>query len=229
MSFSGFDPDLIQFLKDLEKNNDKKWFEKNKKRFEESVQIPMLQFIEAMEPRLRNITSHLVAIPKKTGGSLSRIYRDVRFSKDKTPFHNYVMAKFIHEVGKNHPSAGFFIKIEPDQVCFGSGACGLDNPAISKIRSHIDSFPKEWVKARDNKKFKKLYGELGGGRLKRPPRGYEEDHPLIEDLKRKDFMAGCPMKTDVLLKKNLPAEAEKIMAAASPLVGFVNESLGLPF
>ena len=96
-SFVGFDADLVQFLKDLDANNNREWFNANKARFEASVQGPLLDLIEALAPRLAKISPHIIADPRKVGGSLMRIYRDTRFSKDKSPYKTYMAAQFRHD------------------------------------------------------------------------------------------------------------------------------------
>ena len=117
--FQRFDAKLVAFLRALDRNNDKKWFQANKDRFSAEVQEPMLAFVEALAPRIRRISKHIVVEAKKSGGSLSRIFRDTRFSKDKSPYHTHVAAIFHHAVGKKAPAPGFFFRIDTKEVTLG--------------------------------------------------------------------------------------------------------------
>jgi len=229
MPFNGFDADLVQFLKELDKNNDREWFTANKARFEDSVQGPLLEFIEALAPRLEKISPHVVADPRKVGGSLMRIYRDTRFSNDKSPYKTFMAAQFRHAQGKDIHAPGFYIQININETLLGTGIWQPPTDVVGKIRAAIDANPKAWLKARDDKKFVSLYGPLAGESLKRPPAGYDKEHPLVEDLKRKDFAAFRTLKPKDILKKDFVAEAEKTYAASKPLMQFLHDALELPF
>ncbi|MCH7945702.1 MAG: TIGR02453 family protein, partial [Armatimonadetes bacterium] len=109
-------PELLKFLSDLKKNNNRQWFQKNKDRYESDVREPLLKFIEAFEPRLHKISPHFIADARKTGGSLFRIYRDTRFSHDKRPYKTHAGVQFRHERAKDVHAPGFYLHIEPKQV-----------------------------------------------------------------------------------------------------------------
>lgn len=172
MAFTAFDKALLAFLRDLRKNNNRDWFQQSKARYEESVREPMLAFIEAMAPKLARISPHIVADARKVGGSLFRINRDTRFSKDKRPYKENVAAQFRHAEGKNVRAPGFYIHIDPDEVRLGTGIWQPETPAVAKIREAIDRDGGAWKKATRGKAFKDRYGELAGDSLKRPPRGF---------------------------------------------------------
>ena len=106
--FNGFKPSFFKFFKDLANNNNRPWFNENKSRYEDQVCAPLLAFIEGMAPRLKRVSKHYRAIPKKTGGSMFRIYRDVRFSKDGRPYKEHGACQFRHELGKDAHAPGFF-------------------------------------------------------------------------------------------------------------------------
>jgi uncharacterized protein (TIGR02453 family) len=179
-----FSDDFFDFLKDLKRHNDRAWFAKNKGRFEKSVQESALSFIAAAGPKLRSISRHIVAEPKAFGGSLSRIYRDTRFSKDKTPYHTHIGIHFFHD-GAGDDEAhrpGFFLHLEPTENGAYSGVLRPEAGALKAIREAIVRKSAEWKKAT------KSPVELWGESLKRPPPGFDPEHPLVEDLKRKDFV-----------------------------------------
>ncbi len=227
--FEGLGKGLVAFLRDLERNNKREWFQKNKARYQECVQEPMLAFIRALAPKLEGFAPHIVASDSKTGGSLMRIHRDVRFSKDKRPYNTHASAQFRHERGKAGPAPGFYVRIDTKEVWLGTGIWQPDTPAVTKIRKRIESKPAEWKKARDAKAFKTAFKELGGESLKRPPRGFDPEHPYVEDLKRKDFVAFAEWKATLVTKADFPAAVAKAYAASNKFMAFLCDALGLPF
>ncbi len=178
-----FSPTFLQFLTDLGANNNREWFAENKGRFEAEVKAPLLNFISDFGPKLEGISEHFVADPRGNGGSMFRIYRDTRFSKDKTPYKTNAAAQFRHIAGKDVHAPGFYLHIEPTEVFAGCGIWRPDSTALKKIRDAICDDPAAWKKVINRKAFKDRF-KLGGASLKRPPRGYDPEHALIEDLKR---------------------------------------------
>lgn len=187
-AFEGFPKGCIPYLRQLAKHNERAWFNERKQRYEDCVRTPALEFIEAMAPELKKISPHFRAVPKKVGGSLMRVYRDTRFAKDKTPFKTNVGIQFRHELGKDVHAPGFYVHIEPGNCFIGAGIWHPEPKVLNAIRAFIADNPNAWKQATRGRAFKRDF-ELVGDRLKRPPRGYPPDHDLIEDLKRKDFIA----------------------------------------
>ena len=134
---TGFTPATIRFLTELRNNNNRDWFNANKHRYENDVVAPSLNFITVMDARLKKISPHFRAIPKKTGGSLMRVYRDTRFAKDKTPYKTNIGIQFRHELGKDVHAPGFYVHVEPNQVFLGVGIWRPDPKALGKIRGEI--------------------------------------------------------------------------------------------
>ena len=174
------------FLDELAANNNRAWFEENKPRYEALVREPAMEFISAMGPALEKFAPHFHADPRKIGGSLMRVYRDTRFSRDKTPYKTNIGIQFRHALGKDVHAPGFYVHIATDECFFGAGCWHPDPDTLGKIRDLIAANPKKWLAARDNKKFVTDWA-LSGDSLTRPPRGYAIDHPAIGDLKRKDL------------------------------------------
>lgn len=216
-----FDPDLLKFLGELKRNNNRDWFNANKKRFEASVQAPALAFIRAMGPRLKKISKSLTANDSKTGGSLFRIYRDVRFAKDKRPYQEYVAMRFLHE---KPAGPGCYLAITAQDITLGAGVWQPDKVPLDQIRKAIASNPKAWAKARSAPGF-----ELGGEVLARPPKGYEKDHPAIEDIKRKDFVLFKKLRPQQVLAKDFATAVATEYASAKPFLKFLADALKLPF
>jgi uncharacterized protein (TIGR02453 family) len=183
-----FEAALFAYLRDLKANNERPWFQANKARYENELRGPMLSFIEAFAPHLEKISPHFLADPKPVGGSLFRIYRDTRFSNDKTPYKTHAGAHFRHERAKDAHAPGFYLHMEPDNVFMGAGIWRPDGPSLGKIREAIVKDPKRWKRLSTAKPLRDAGIALTGDSLKRPPRGFDPEHPLIEELKRKNFI-----------------------------------------
>ncbi|NOZ39523.1 MAG: DUF2461 domain-containing protein [Planctomycetes bacterium] len=226
--FPGFPLGLLHFLNDLSKNNKRDWFQANKLRYETELLEPSLAFIEAMAGPLEKISPHFCAVPKKVGGSLMRIYRDVRFAKDKRPYKTNVGIHFRHELGKDVHAPGFYFHIAPDEVFFGAGIWHPDSKALGKIRKAIDKDPATWKKAQRGKAFRDRF-EFGGDSLVRPPKGFDAEHPLIDDLRRKDHIGVFHFDHDALFDPSIVKEASAAFRAAKPLMAFLCQAIGVKF
>ena len=227
--FDGFSTDLIKFLKDLKQNNNREWFNDNKQRYRDSIVEPMCDFIAAMNDPLRKISPRFVADPRANGGSMFRIYRDTRFAKDKTPYKGNVGCHFRHQAGKDAHAPGFYLHIEPGNVFFGGGIWMPPNPNLNKIRTAIVESPKKWEKVKKNSSIKNRTDGIGGDGLKRAPRGYDENHPYIDDLKRKSFFAMTNSSDKLITDQMFMQEVVKTFKAVSPLMEFLTEAQGLAY
>lgn len=183
-----FGQESLSFLRKLARNNNRDWFEQNKTDYEQMIRTPALNFISDMAYDLALQSPHFLALARKVGGSLMRVHRDVRFSKDKQPYKTNIGIQFRHEQGKDVHAPGFYVHIEPSACFIGVGIWRPDATALGKIREALVTHPEKWTAAISNKAFNKHF-EPGGESLSRPPRGYAKDHPLIDELKRKDFIA----------------------------------------
>ncbi len=163
---------------------------------------PCLDFITAMAEPLAGFAPNFLAWPRKSGGSLMRIYRDVRFARDKRPYKTNVGIQFRHEAGKDVHAPGYYLHIDPHQTFVGAGAWRPAADALAAIRQRIADYPERWVAARDAPEFSARFS-LGGDTLVRPPRGFDADHPCIEDIKRKDFIAIAPLAPASLFEPGL--------------------------
>jgi uncharacterized protein (TIGR02453 family) len=223
-----FRPGLFAFEKELARNNRRDWFEKNKSRYEDEVKDPSLRFISDFGPHLRKISPHFLAIPKTVGGSLFRIYRDVRFSKDKSPYKTHVGIHFRHKAYRDAHAPGFYLHLEPAQCFVGMGIWHPDGPTLKKIRDAIVANPAAWKRASRGKKFSSRF-DLAGDSLKRPPRGYDPEHPLIDDLRRKDFIAVANLSQKQVTSAGFLGEFVDLCKAGSPLVKYLCAATGVTF
>ena len=219
---------LLGFLDELSRNNKREWFQANKDRYIAEVRDPLLGFIEAFAPKLRRISPYFVADARSNGGSLFRIYRDTRFSKDKTPYKTWGAVQFRHERGKDVHAPGFYLHVQPGNVFMGAGLWHPDAPTLAKIREAIVEGPANWRRAISAKAFKESY-ELAGDSLKRPPRGFDAEHELIDDLKRKDFIAVAHFTEAQLLRSDFLDQFAKTAGDAKPFMRFLTKAVALDF
>lgn len=226
--YATFPPETIAFLRELQANNDREWFAANKSRYEENVLDVALRFIESMQAPLAEIAPHFTAVPKRVGGSLMRVYRDTRFSKNKSPYKTNIGIQFRHERARDVHSPGFYVHIEPDEVFLGAGMWRPAPDALALVRARIAGKPAEWRRARDAAAFRRRF-ELGGEVLSRPPRGFDAGHDEIGDLKRKDFIAVMPLAAEDATSPRFQQKVETAFAAAAPFMTFLCRAVGVPY
>lgn len=227
-TFSGFHPSAIQFLDELASHNNRDWFQANKGRYESDVLEPALEFVEAMQVPLEKISPHFLAVAKRTGGSLMRIYRDTRFSKDKTPYKTNIGIHFRHEKGKDVHAPGYYVHISPEESFVGAGMWHPDNKTLAKIRKTIHKDQAGWKRAAMGKAFTKQFERIGSS-LKRPPKGYDADHPMIDELKRKDFIATANLDFDDLFSKSVVRKVTGLIKKTTPMMQFLCGAIRLKF
>jgi uncharacterized protein (TIGR02453 family) len=221
-------PALFGFLRDLRQNNEREWFNANKRRYEDDVKEPALTFIAEFAPRLEAISPHFVADPRPIGGSLFRIHRDTRFSKDKSPYKTHSGIQFRHEQGRDVHAPGFYLHLEPGSVFVAAGIWHPDTATLAKLREAIDSDAARWKSALRESRIGNVF-ELEGDSLKRPPSGYDAAHPLIDDLKRKDFIAVARLEEKTVTSPRFQDELAATFRTSAPFVRFLCDATGVPF
>lgn len=223
-----FTPATFAFLRELAANNDREWFAQNKDRYIDKVQEPALEFITDFGPRLAKISPHFTADARVVGGSLFRIQRDTRFSKDKTPYKQNTGVHFRHEAAKNVHAPGYYLHIEPGASFMGIGLWRPETAVAYRIRSHIADNPAAWKRATRGKGFRETFA-LDGDSLVNPPKGYDASHPLISDLKRKDFIATASLTQKAITSEGFIDDFARMSRAATPFMRFLCEAVGVPF
>jgi uncharacterized protein (TIGR02453 family) len=223
-----FSPKLFAFLRELAANNDRAWFTANKPRYVREVQEPALAFVEDVGLRLPEVSGHFVADPRTVGGSLFRIYRDTRFSKDKTPYKTQVGIQFRHARAKDAHAPGFYLHLEPRRVFMACGTWRPDSDTLRAIRTAIASDPARWEAILADAAFAGRF-RLGGETLTRPPAGFSRDHPLIEDLKRKDFIAVANLSQADVTASGFLSRFLDLCAASSGFMRFLCDAARVPF
>jgi uncharacterized protein (TIGR02453 family) len=227
-TFPGFPADLFQFLAELGLNNEREWFEPRKQRYETSVLEPALAFIRAMAPRLHEVSPRFLALDKRVGGSLMRVYRDVRFSKDKSPYKTNVGIQFRHAVGKDVHAPGLYVHLEPGGCFLAVGLWHPEPDALGRIRARILEEPDAWQRVRDDPGLRAVF-ELQGESLARPPRGVDPAHPHVEDLRRKDHIAVSSLPVGTAQRPAVVDEVTRRFVAGRDYLRFLCEAVGVAF
>lgn len=209
---------IFDFLNLIEKNNNREWFTENKHLFTEA-QADFQDFVEELIAEMGKFDKSILKLdPKK---ALLRIYRDTRFSKDKTPYKTYFGASL--GMGKMNSQAGFYLHVEPGKSFLASGIYLPEAPILKEIRKEISVFKDDFLKAINDKDFKKYYGEPNDeNKLKNVPQGFEKQDPMAEYLKLKSFIGVCNISNKELSNKNAVKNISKIFEAAKPLNDFLD-------
>ena len=221
----------FRFLRELEENNDRAWWEQNKERYAEDVRDPALAFIADFAGGLATISPHFVADARSSGGSLMRPYRDIRFSADKTPYKTNVGIQFRHEAGKDVHAPGFYVHLEPSRCFAGAGLWSPETQVAAAIRRAIDEDPSGWGKAAHGAKFERTWslGDHEEDRLRRIPSGLKADHSYVDDLRLKSFVAGRRLTQREVTSADFTVSMVKSFKEAGPLVRFLCRAIGLPY
>lgn len=237
-----FTPGTLRFLTDLARNNSREWFLTNKTRYEIEVKAPALRLIEALAAPLADLSPQIVASAKPVGGSLFRIHRDVRFSGDKSPYKTHIGMTFYHAATKptsRAQSTGnamlgrldgpvLYLHVQPGECFLGGGVWHPQKEALGLIRRYIVNNPASWTQATRAPGLPSPWA-LGGETLSRPPAGFDPAHPLIADLKRKDFIASHPLTDEELLAPGLDRRLAERYRQIGPLIDWLCGALDLEF
>ncbi len=222
MPDSFFAPRLFDFLRQLKRHNNREWFTRNKPRYEQDVRDPVLRFIEAFAPELYEISSNFLADPHPSRGSMFRIYRDVRFSSDKRPYKTHIGVQFAHEKATDAHAPVFYLHFEPNNCFAAGGVWHPDSPTLLRIRNAVVAHEDEWRKLRNSI-------ELEGDKLSRPPKGFPPSHPLIDDLKYKDFICSVAFTDKQVCSPKFLRDFTAACKEMQPLVEFTTKALGYKF
>ena len=226
--YASFEPRTLRFLEALKANNNREWFKANKSRYEEDVLDVALRFIISMQEPLAEFAPRFTAVPSRVGGSLMRVYRDTRFSKDKIPYKTNIGIQFRHEQARDVHAPGYYLHIEPGEMFLGVGMWRPDSDPLRGIRERIAAKPAEWRRAMASQPFRRNFS-LGGESLSRPPRGFDKDHECIEDIKRKSFIAVRELKVEDCLKPQFQRTVESSFKSAEPFMRFLCKAVGVRF
>lgn len=219
--FDGFPKEGIKFLKELKKNNNRQWFQAHKEEYETFVKLPMQSLIVALKGEFSKFAPEIELHPKR---SMFRIYRDIRFSKNKAPYKAHVAAVF-HPRGHWQESAGYYLHIEPGEVFLGGGIYMPPNDLLRDIRQAIVEHSGDFLSIVGDNSFRRRFGELEGDKLQRVPQGFETTHPMAGWLKYKWLYAGVTWPHEKSFSPKFVREAAQIYQHVTPLVRFLNKAL----
>jgi uncharacterized protein (TIGR02453 family) len=217
-----FTAETLAFLRALARNNRREWFHERKQRYEEVVRAPMAAFIERLAVDLHDFAPDLVATPR---ASMYRIYRDTRFSADKTPLKTNVAAVFPHRLLPKHEGAGLYIEVTDKVVWFGGGMYMPSSSHLHAVREHIAANHRHLRSIVESPAFKKTFGAMWGEQLKRVPVGFAKDHPAAEYLVFKQFLAGCEKPAVFATSPTFYRTVVAGFRVLAPLIAFLNDAL----
>ena len=212
----------LRFLRALKRNNDREWFRARKAQYDADVRQPMVELIERLATDFTSFAPEFVAEPKV---SLYRIYRDTRFSSDKTPLKTHAAAHFPMRGLPKGEGGGLYFEISPKWVWIGGGLYMPDNPQLQVIRSQIAATYPRFHRLVTAPAFRKTVGTLEGERLSRVPRGYDKEHPAAHYLQFKQFLAGREFAAEFATGRTFYRELLTTFRAVAPMVRFLNAAL----
>ena len=212
----------LQFLKKLKSNNNREWFEKNKQLYLQAKE-EFEGFVDDLIPSIHKFDKK-ISTDLKAKDCTFRIYKDVRFSKDKSPYKTNMGAVF-NPGGKKTAIAGYYLHMEPGQSFFGGGVYMPEAEKLQAIRQEIDYHPKEFLKILNASSFKKYFNGLDEeDKLKNPPKGFDKDHPLVEILKHKHFIVSHAISDKQLLDKKAISILADGFKAMHPFLEYLRQA-----
>lgn len=217
-----FGPEAIRFLRALKRNNRREWFQPRKEQYESVVRAPMVAIIERLAVDLRSVAPEIAFDPAK---SIFRIYRDTRFSEDKTPYKTHIAAHFQWRGLAKYGGAGLYFHVDSTEVWLGGGMYSPPTPELQAVREHIAANHRRLKSIVESTGFRRMFGKLEGERLQRVPRGFPADHPAADLLRQRQFLAGRELPASTATKPAFYGAILTTFRAAVPLIRYLNEPL----
>lgn len=222
-TFPGFPKEGIAFLRALKKNNDREWFTPRKATFEATVRQPMIELVAAIHREMLRFAPQYVGEPAKC---VHRIYRDTRFSKDKTPYKTYASALLLRNgFDKYTGSAAYYFAVSPENIEVAGGIYTPDRDVLLAVRQHIAENHRQFRATFSSSKVKKLLGELQGDSVSRVPKGFDPDHPAADLIRRKHYLLDTKLDPKLATTPKLLGELVARIEAMTPFVEFLNRPL----
>ena len=222
--FPGFPPETLKFLRQLKKNNNRPWFQEHKEVYEEKVRQPMIDLVIALGGAMQAFAPEMVVDPRK---AVYRIYRDTRFGADKTPYKTQVSAFFVPRGMQKGSAAGLYFHVDAAELLIAGGLYMPGSPELRAIRARVADHWKDLKAIVERREFKKMFGGLQGEKLGRAPQGYSPDHPAIEYLRYKQYLAWLTEPATFAESPKLFPRLLTAFAAMLPLVRFLNTAVSM--
>jgi uncharacterized protein (TIGR02453 family) len=220
--FEGFPPETLRFLRQLRHNNNREWFLAHKDIYEQKVKGPMTELVFNLGLALHQFAPELIVDPKR---AMYRIYRDIRFSADKSPYKTQIAAIFVPRGIPKNIGAALYFHIEPAELVIAGGAYMPDPPTLRILRQHIAAHWEAYAAITNQRGFKKMFGDVQGELLVRPPSGFSADHPAIDVLRMKQFYVVQTEPAELAEEPKLVPRLLKLFSAMMPFVRFLNAPL----
>ena len=218
--FPGFSPEAVKFLRGLKRNNRREWFQPRKELFETELKAPMIELVEAINSELLRFAPDHIADPKK---AVYRIYRDTRFSADKTPYKTHIAAIFPHRNLGKQSSAGFYFHLTGEHVGIAAGSYMPGPDELRAVRTWMGDHHAEFRKA--SQRPRKLLGKLEGSAVTRMPKGFAADHPAEDLIRMKQWLYWVELDVKLATTPKLLPELVKRFRAAAPVIAMLNAPL----
>lgn len=220
--WNGFAPEALDFFRELEENNAREWFQPRKHIYDESLRGPMIQLVETINAKLADAAPDFVTEPTK---AIYRIYRDTRFSKDKTPYKTHIGALWVHRALGKNGCAALYLGVSHKEVEVAGGVYMPPDEDLRVLRDYLCETHEEFRTLAAAKKLTKLLGEVQGSQLTRPPKGYPAEHPAGDLLRRKQIYWYVTLDPAVAVSKKLLTETWQRFEVLLPVVNFLNKPL----
>jgi uncharacterized protein (TIGR02453 family) len=216
--FAGFPPETLQFFRALARQNNREWFLPRKALFEEKVRQPMRELVEALNAAMAGFAPEYATDPAK---AIYRIYRDTRFSKDKTPYKDHIAASFFRSGTGPHRYGGYYVHVSHKEVAVGGGVYMPEPEVLLAIREHVAANHQKFRKILAAPAVRRLLGELHGERLTRVPKGFPATHPAADLLRFKSFILYVNLEPELATTPQFFTEVLARFRAMKPLLDFL--------
>jgi len=213
---------MPQFFRSLKRNNRREWFQPRKHLFEQHVKTPMLELVTAINAEMGKFVPEYVTEPKS---AVFRIYRDTRFSADKTPYKTHIAASFARRGGERLGAGGFYFSVSPDNIEVAAGIWHPERDVMLAVRNHIAETHEELSRILADRKARKLTGDLQGAALTRAPKGFDPEHPAAGFIKMKDWVLEARVEPTLATTPKLQGEIVARFKAMSPVLQYLNRPL----
>ncbi len=222
MGFPGFPPEGIAFFRGLKRNNRREWFQARKEIFDQQIKVPMVELVTAVNAAMMDFAPGNATDPQK---AIYRIYRDTRFSKDKTPYKTHIAANFPRRGLEKHACGGFYFSVSPEEIEVAGGVYMPGPEQLVALRNHFAAHHEEFRQILRAKPFRTLMGELWGEQLSRVPKGFPADHPAADLLRYKQWIVYVTLEPDMATTPKLLAEIVRRFRVMAPFTEFLNAPL----
>ncbi|WP_140718706.1 DUF2461 domain-containing protein [Pseudomonas sp. Hp2] len=219
----------FKFLRGLARHNDKTWFNAHKAQYEEHVRQPFLRLLTDLQPALAGVSEHFRADPRSQGGSLFRIYRDARFSNDKSPYKSWQGARLFHARRREVPAPSFYLHLQPGESFVGAGIWHPEPEVQRRIRQFIFDNPGSWKAAAHAPKLRRKFELAQEEKMVRPPRGFPADFEFLDDLKQRNWVMWRPLDDVTMTGPRLRQTVAADLATLGPFVDYLCAALDLEF